>query len=365
MRRLYRLARPAIFRLDPERSHGLSIAALKSGLVPRADTPVDNRLRVSVAGIGFPNPLGLAAGYDKNAEVPDAALRLGFGFAEVGTITPKPQEGNPRPRVFRITAKEAIINRLGFNNQGHAEAFARLSARARKPGIVGVNVGANKDAIDRVADYVEGINVFAPVASYLTINISSPNTPGLRALQSGSELDRLLRSAVAARDGYAALSGTAKTPLFLKVAPDLTEEQIEEIAGEVTRRGIDGMIVSNTTLSREGVTGLPDATEAGGLSGAPLAARATYVLARFRKALGPDMPLIGVGGIDSAAEAIRRIEAGADLLQLYTALVYHGPELPGAILRGILRYLDRAGIDSLRELRDRGVDAVLANPPAT
>ncbi|MEF2552054.1 quinone-dependent dihydroorotate dehydrogenase [Aurantimonas sp. A2-1-M11] len=363
MKHLYRLARPAIFRLDPERSHGLSIAALKSGLVPRTDVPVDNRLRCQVAGLGFPNPLGLGAGYDKNAEVPDAALRLGFGFAEVGTITPQPQEGSPRPRVFRITQAEAIINRLGFNNQGHAEAFERLAARTRKPGIVGVNVGANKDAIDRVADYVEGINVFAPVASYLTINVSSPNTPGLRALQGGSELDRLLRSAVAARDGYAALSGMAKTPLFLKVAPDLSNAQIDEIAGEVTRRGVDGMIVSNTTLSRVGVTGLPDATEAGGLSGPPLADRATYVLARFRRALGPDIPLIGVGGIDSTAQAIRRIEAGADLLQLYTALVYHGPDLPSRILAGMLRYLDRSGIDHLRDLRDRGIDEILASPP--
>ncbi|MBB4003893.1 quinone-dependent dihydroorotate dehydrogenase [Aurantimonas endophytica] len=363
MKRLYQLARPAIFRLDPERAHGLSLAALKRGLVPRVNVPVDDRLRVKVAGIAFPNPLGLAAGYDKNAEVPDAALRLGFGFAEVGTLTPQPQEGNPKPRIFRLEKQHAVINRLGFNNEGHADAAERLEARARKLGIIGVNVGANKDSDDRVADYVEGVNRFEALASYLTINISSPNTPGLRAFQSGSELDRLLVAVIAARDGYAALSATARKPLFVKVAPDLAPGQVEEIAAAVIKRKVDGLIVSNTTLSRPDLGADPHLHEAGGLSGRPLMALSTYVLAQFRKALGADFPLIGVGGVDSAATAVRKIEAGADLVQLYTGLVYGGPELPARILTGMLRHLERTGTSHIADIRDTRVDEILASPP--
>ncbi|MEF2072215.1 quinone-dependent dihydroorotate dehydrogenase [Consotaella aegiceratis] len=359
MDRLYRLGRPLLFQLDPERAHRLSILALKQGLVPRTNVPVDARLHTTVAGIAFPNPLGLAAGYDKNAEVPDAAMGLGFGFVEVGTVTPRPQEGNSKPRIFRLPPAGAMINRLGFNNEGHAEALERLTARRRKAGIVGVNIGANKDSADRVQDYVDGISLFEPVADYLTVNISSPNTPGLRDLQSGSDLDRLLESVAAARDGFAAMAATTPKPLFLKVAPDLTEEQIEEIAKASVRHKVDGLVVSNTTLSRPDIAGLTHAGETGGLSGRPLFALSTWALAAFRKALGPAMPLIGVGGVDSAEAALAKIAAGADLVQLYTAMVYAGPGLPVQILKGLLAHLDETGIDNLAELRDSEVDAVL------
>ena len=362
MTRFYRLAKPVLFRLDPERAHRLSLRALKLGVVPTGAIPNDARLRCTIAGVSFPNPLGLAAGYDKNAEAPDGALRLGFGFVEMGTVTPQPQEGNPTPRVFRIAGANAIINRLGFNNEGHAEMLERLNARRRKPGLVGVNIGAGKESSDRVADYVEGIHAFSSIASYLTVNISSPNTPGLRDLQSGDELTRLLASVVAARDGAAALAGRNPTPLFLKVAPDLDSGQVEDIAAAAKSSGIDGLIVSNTTLSRTGVANLPDGREAGGLSGRPLMDRSTYVLAQFRRAVGPDFPLIGVGGVESARTTLRKMEAGADLVQLYTALVYGGPQLPSRILRGMVRYLDKSGADTIAAIRDTKVDEILSGP---
>ena len=362
MTRFYRLAKPVLFRLDPERAHWLSLRALTFGVVPTGDIPTDPRLRRTVAGLSFPNPLGLAAGYDKNAEAPDGALRLGFGFIEVGTVTPQPQAGNPTPRVFRITGANAIINRLGFNNDGHAEVLERLNARRRKPGLVGVNIGANKDSRDRLADYVEGIHAFASIASYLTVNVSSPNTPGLRDFQSGKELDRLLSHVVAARNGAAALAGRNPTPLFLKVAPDLAADQVEEIAAAAKSSGIDGLIVANTTLSRTGVANLQDGREAGGLSGRPLMDRSTYVLAQFRRAVGPDFPLIGVGGVESAKTSLRKMEAGADLVQMYTALIYAGPQLPGRILRGMVRYLDKLGSDSIAAIRDSKVDEILSGP---
>jgi len=361
---LYDIARPLLFKLDAEKAHGLSIAALKRGVLPRVDIPIDSRLRTTVAGLSFPNPLGLAAGYDKNAEVPDAVLRLGFGFTEVGTITPLPQTGNPTPRIFRLPAAGAVINRLGFNNEGAAEAYERLQLRQRKSGIVGVNVGANKDATDRIQDYVEGISRFEPLASYLTVNISSPNTPGLRQLQTGDDLDRLLSAVVAARNGFAGLSAKARTPIFLKVAPDLDREQIAAIARAVASHGIDGLIVSNTTLSRAGLsTTLPNRNEAGGLSGRPLFRRSTYVLAAFRRALGPDVALIGASGVDSAKTALAKVEAGADLVQIYTGLVYGGPRLPTKILAGMSHFMDLNGVGSLAEIRDRRVDAVLAAGP--
>ncbi|WP_152044918.1 quinone-dependent dihydroorotate dehydrogenase [Aureimonas psammosilenae] len=364
MSRAYSLARPLLFRLAPEKAHRLSIQALKNGLVPRIDVPIDSRLRVSVAGIAFPNPLGLAAGYDKDAEVPDAVLRLGFGFAEVGTLTPQPQRGNPIPRVFRLPEEGALINRLGFNNEGHADAYERLDARRRKPGIVGVNIGANKDSADRVADYVAGISRFEPVASYLTVNISSPNTPGLRKLQSGEDLDRLLDAVMAARNGYAAMTATPRKPVFVKVAPDLERDDIASIAHAVSDHGVDGLIVSNTTIRREGLrTDLPHRDEAGGLSGRPLFRRSTYVLAAFRRALGPDFALIGVGGIDNAARAIEKIEAGADLLQMYTGLVYGGWTLPTRILADISQHMDLNGIRHVSEMRCRRTDAILSAGP--
>jgi dihydroorotate dehydrogenase len=363
MSRSYSLARPALFALDPERAHTLSLLALKSRAFAPRNLNVDPRLRVSVAGISFPNPLGLAAGYDKNAEVPDAALRLGFGFVEVGTVTPLPQPGNDKPRIFRLPEARAVINRLGFNNEGHAEAAARLEKRKRKAGLVGVNIGANKDSADRIDDYVTGIHRFESMASYLTVNISSPNTPGLRKLQGAEDLDRLLAAVMAARSGAAAIAASRPCPVFLKVAPDLSFAEIGGIADAARRHKIDGLIVSNTTLSREGVEGRRSASEAGGLSGRPLMARSTYVLAAFRRALGADMPLIGVGGVESARTALAKIEAGADLVQLYTALVYEGPSLPKRILDGMSRYLDKSGLKSIGELRGVKVDEILDRPP--
>lgn len=356
MTALYRLARPALFRMDPEKAHDLSIRALKMGLATGGRIPVDDRLRVKVAGLSFPNPLGLAAGYDKNAEVPDQLLRLGFGFVEVGTLTPQPQDGNPKPRLFRLKRYEAVINRFGFNNCGHADGVERLAERSRKAGIVGVNIGANKNAADRVADYVEGVASFAPLASYLTVNVSSPNTPGLRDLQATKELDRLLEHVIAARNGESAVSASPKVPVFLKVAPDLSKTQIAEIATTARRRKIDGLIVSNTTLSRAGVETHVAAKETGGLSGRPLRSRATAVLAHFRRALGPNMPLIGVGGVSDVASLIEKIEAGADLVQIYTALVYGGPGLPSVILNDLLRYLKRNELSGIAALRDRRTD---------
>ncbi|MCU0790978.1 MAG: quinone-dependent dihydroorotate dehydrogenase [Nitratireductor sp.] len=342
------LGRDILFRFDPETAHGLSIKALKSGLVPAAPAS-DPRLAVRLAGLDFSNPVGLAAGYDKNAEVPDAILRLGFGFAEAGTITPRAQPGNPKPRIFRLAAQEAVINRLGFNNEGHAAALVRLKARAGRPGIVGVNIGANKDAADFAADYVAGIEAFWNVASYFTANISSPNTPGLRNLQAGEALQALLERVLGKRDELAARTKLAR-PVFLKIAPDLDRGQIEEIAGVVSASTLDGIIISNTTVGREGVEGSPHASEAGGLSGKPLFERSTIVLARMRQLLGPDLPIIGVGGIDSAQTAIAKLEAGANLVQLYTGMVYRGPGIACEIRKGLLEAVEARGLDSVSGL---------------
>ena len=350
-----RIGTAALRRLDPETAHGLSIRALAAGLVPAAAPVADPRLAVSVAGLDFPNPLGMAAGYDKNGEAPDALLKLGFGFVEIGTVTPLPQPGNARPRVFRLSGDAAIINRLGFNNQGHEAMLARLRTR-RGAGIVGVNIGANKDSADRVGDYALGVARFAELASYLTINISSPNTPGLRSLQNREALADLLTRVTGAR-----AEARSDTPLLLKIAPDLSEREIEEIAEEVIARRIDGVIVSNTTLSRDGLADAR-ASEAGGLSGRPLFARSTSVLARMRKLVGPDLPLIGVGGVASARDAADKIEAGADLVQLYTAMVYAGPGLPAEIVAGLGRIVADAGLDSISDLRDRAVDAWSRRP---
>jgi dihydroorotate dehydrogenase len=346
---VFDIARRALFMLEPETAHGASIAALKSGLVPACRLPADPRLAVTVAGLRFPNPLGLAAGYDKNAEVPQAILRLGFGFTEVGTLTPKPQAGNPRPRIFRLVEDEAVINRLGFNNEGHEAALRRLSA-PRGEGIVGVNIGANKDTADRIGDYVAGIRRFAGLASYFTINISSPNTPGLRDLQARDSLAALLSATLGARDEEALRHGRG-VPVFLKIAPDLTEEGMDDIAAEILSHRLDGLIVSNTTLARDGLTDRQQANEAGGLSGKPLFRRSTAVLARMRKRIGNTLPIIGVGGISSAETALEKIRAGADLVQLYSSMVYGGPGLPGEIVKGLSRSLDRLGVASISELR--------------
>lgn len=350
-----------LFRFSPETAHGLSIAALKAGLGGCFDAGFDPRLATTVCGLTFPNPLGMAAGYDKNGEVPDALLRLGFGFAEVGTVTPLAQPGNPKPRIFRLPQDRGVINRLGFNNEGHAACLARLKARADRGGIVGVNIGANKDSADRVADYVRGVETFAPLASYLTVNVSSPNTPGLRNLQSRESLGDLLARVKAARDASAVAAGKAP-PIFLKVAPDLSEAEMDDIAAEVLDKGTDGLIVSNTTLARDGLSDTTMAGEAGGLSGRPVFRRSTAVLAKLRKRVGPSLPIIGVGGVEDAETALEKIRAGADLVQLYSCMIYGGPGLPRRILEGLSARLDRDGIDHLSTLRDTGLEQWASTP---
>lgn len=339
---LYTMLRPLLFTLDAERAHRATIRALR--LKPVAAPPAaDARLASEVAGLRFPNPVGLAAGFDKDAQVPDAMLGLGFGFVEVGTLTPFPQAGNPRPRLFRLVEDEAVINRMGFNNGGQAAAYERLLRRNRRPGIVGINIGANKDATDRIADYAHGVQVMAGLARYLTVNISSPNTPGLRALQDRGALDALLAAVMDAR----AASG-ATPPIFLKVAPDLEPADIDDIAELASAHRLDGLIVSNTTISRPPLRSRHGG-EGGGLSGAPLRDLAQQRLADFRKATGGAMPLIAVGGIASADDAYARIRAGASLVQLYSALVYAGPGLARRINRGLVKLLDRDGFDTIGE----------------
>lgn len=344
------LGRKGLFLFDPETAHGLSIAALKTGVVPACPAKADPRLSQTIAGLTFPNPLGMAAGYDKNAEVPEALIRLGFGFTEIGTVTPRAQEGNPKPRIFRLVEDDAVINRLGFNNAGHAAAFERLKA-CRRDALIGVNIGANKDSTDRIADYVAGIRTFYGVARYFTANISSPNTPGLRDLQAKESLDALLYAVLAARAEEAARSGR-QVPVFLKIAPDLTEEGLDDIAEVALAHPLDGLIVSNTTLSREGLRNTQHAGEVGGLSGKPLFEKSTTVLAKMRRRVGEALPLIGVGGASSAETAAEKIRAGADLVQLYSCMVYAGPGLAGEIVGGLSRICDREQVSSIRALRD-------------
>lgn len=331
--RIARVAQPFLQAVDPERAHDLTIEALRLGLHPRQRVGDDPALAVALWDLHFPNPLGMAAGFDKNGVVPDALLAMGMGFAEAGTVTPLPQDGNPRPRVFRLKDERAVINRLGFNNEGHEAMRKRLLARRGRGGIVGVNVGANKDSDDRTADYVAGIRLFADLASYFTVNISSPNTPGLRDLQQSAALDDLLARVLEARDAEAQANGR-KVPVALKIAPDIDEAAMDDIAAVLARRGPDALIVSNTTLSRPGVGGHEHAGEAGGLSGRPLFERSTAVLARMRMRLDDAMPIIGVGGIDDARSAYEKIRAGATLIQLYTGLIYGGFELIGEIKSG-------------------------------
>ncbi len=346
--------RKALFTLDPETAHGISIKGLKSGLLPICPPATDPRLAVDVAGLHFANPLGLAAGYDKNAEVPAEILKLGFGLTEIGTVTPRPQDGNPKPRLFRLVNDMAVINRMGFNNEGHAAVLARLKRLDSKL-MVGVNIGANKDSEDRVADYVAGIRTFYGVARYFTANISSPNTPGLRNLQDRESLDVLLAAVLGARDEEAAKAGK-HIPVFLKIAPDMTEEGLDDIAEVALARQLDGLIVSNTTLKRDGLTETRYAGEAGGLSGKPLFELSTTALAKMRKRVGVDMPIIGAGGISDAQTAAEKIRAGADLVQFYSCMVYEGPGMARDILRGLSALADREGFSSIREIRDARVD---------
>jgi dihydroorotate dehydrogenase len=337
---LYRLARPFAFALDAETAHRATIAALKAAPVRRTPS-FDPMLTTSVAGLGFPSPVGLAAGFDKDAEVASAMLGLGFGFVEVGTLTPRPQIGNPRPRLFRLAEDRAVINRMGFNNKGQSDAQRRLATRDRRRGVVGVNVGANKDSPDRIADYVAGVGAMTDVADYLTVNISSPNTPGLRSLQAGGELDELLAAVMSARI-------VGGPPVFLKVAPDLEPGDHERIARAAIERGIDALIVANTTVSRPPLKSR-FAGEAGGLSGAPLRDLAYDQLKRFRAVVKSELPLIAVGGIASADDAWARITAGASLVQLYSAMVYEGPGLALRIARGLAERVKRAGFASIGE----------------
>ncbi len=344
---LFGLARPVLFLMSPEEAHDLTLASLEAGLYPRAAAPDDPTLRVEIAGLAFPNPLSIAAGFDKDGRVPDAILSMGCGFAEVGTVTPSPQPGNPRPRVFRLVEDGALINRLGFNNGGHAAALARLERRPAR-GIVGVNIGANKDAEDRVADYVAGIETFSAVASYFTVNISSPNTPGLRDLEAPEALGALLARVMAARN-RAVASGKPRRPVFVKLSPDLAEADLAPVVAGLIAHDVDGVAVSNTTLARPG---LRDASsqQAGGLSGRPLFHRSTVFLARVYEATGGKIPLIGIGGIDSGRAALDKIEAGASLLQLYTGLVYEGPELIPAIKHYLVAAARLARVRSVGQL---------------
>lgn len=336
---LYKLIRPALFALDAERAHVLALRLLK--LSPSRRAPRAGGLAVDVAGLTFPNPVGMAAGFDKDAHIPDALLGLGFGFAEVGSITPLPQEGNPRPRLFRLEKDRAIINRMGFNNGGALAAIERLERRDRSRGIVGVNIGANKDSSDRIGDYAKMARSMAPFASYLAVNISSPNTPGLRALQDESALGDLLDAVKEAR-------GERGPPIFLKVAPDLEPADIDAIARIAMERRIGALIVSNTTLSRPDLVSR-HAEEAGGLSGEPLRALALQRLRDFRAATGGGLPLVGVGGVRSAADAWARIRAGASLVQVYSAMIYEGPGMPRRITRRLRRLMKRDGFNSIAE----------------
>jgi dihydroorotate dehydrogenase len=338
---MYALIRPALFFADAETAHGLSLAALKLLPMPAA-APPHIALQQRIAGLDFPNPVGLAPGYDKNAEVPAAILRLGFGFTEVGTLTPRPQSGNPRPRLFRLVPDRAVINRMGFNNDGQGAAIERLKKLRRDPhaGPLGINIGANKDSVDRIGDYVAGVMAMAPFADYLTVNISSPNTPGLRALQDRQALDDLLAAVMAARK--------RTTPVFLKVAPDLEPADIDDIVEISIKHDLAALIVSNTTISRPPLKSRY-AGESGGLSGAPLRDLAQQRLRDFRKSSGGRIPLIGVGGIASAEDAYARIRSGASLIQLYSALVYEGPGLAKTINQGLLALLKRDGLDSIAD----------------
>lgn len=354
------LTLPLLRRLDPEDAHRLAIAGLRL-LPPGKPRASDPKLAVRAFGLNFPNPVGMAAGFDKNAEAPDALLKLGFGFVEIGSVTPKPQEGNPRPRLFRLEEDSGVINRMGFNNDGAEAVLRRLAARARLGGIVGVNVGANKDSADRTADYVRLIELFAPVASYFTVNISSPNTPGLRNLQQAAALDDLLARVIDARERVRKNAGDS--PLLLKVAPDLTLQELDDVVHIARSRRVDGMIVANTTLSRPAtLRETAKAKEQGGLSGRPLLRLSTRMVAETYVRAEGAFPLIGVGGIDSGGAALMKIRAGATLIQLYSSLVYKGLGLVEDIKADLVSTLRRTGRDSLTEIVGADAATITAEP---
>ena len=340
------LTREALLRMDPETAHGATINALRLGLAPEQDRPDPPELRTSLCGLELSNPIGMAAGFDKNGEVPRPLARMGFGMVEIGTVTPRPQAGNPQPRLFRIPEAEGIVNRMGFNNDGHEAVLARLR-RVRVGAALGVNIGANKQSEDFVADYVAGVTRFAEVADYLTVNISSPNTPGLRDLQATEALRRLLGAVLEAR-----ARASVRVPLLLKLAPDLDETALDEIAAVIATTDLDGLIVSNTTISRDPVAGMENASEAGGLSGKPLFDLATRRLAQLRQRVGT-LPIVGVGGIHSPESAVAKFEAGADAIQLYSALVFGGLDLLDRIKRGLVAAVRATGGHSVADLSGR------------
>jgi dihydroorotate dehydrogenase len=322
------LTRDGLLKLDPEVAHRTTINALRLGLAPEHTSADPPELVTTLCGLELKNPVGMAAGFDKNGEVPKPLAKMGFGMVEVGTVTPRPQQGNDRPRLFRVAGAEGVINRMGFNNEGHEAVFARLKG-AHVGAILGVNIGANKDSEDFVADYVLGVTRFSEVADYLTVNVSSPNTPGLRNLQAGEALQRLLGAVLKARS-----KARVRVPVFLKLAPDLDLKQLDEIATVIAGTDLDGLIVSNTTVGREMVAGMENADQSGGLSGKPLFDLATRRLAQMRQRVGT-LPIIGVGGIHSPATAVQKFEAGADAIQLYSALVFGGLDLLERIKRGL------------------------------
>ena len=352
------LSLPLLRWIDAEDAHRLAIQGLKF-LPPiklRADDP---KLAVRAFGLNFPNPVGMAAGFDKNAEVPDALLRLGFGFVEIGTVTPKPQSGNPRPRLFRLERDEAVVNRMGFNNDGAEAVLRRLASRANLGGIVGVNVGANKDSPDRVGDYVKLIETFAPVAGYFTVNVSSPNTPGLRNMQQGHILDDLLSKVLDARDRVREQAGD--TPVLLKIAPDLSLAELDEVVHVARSRRVDGMIVANTTVARPStLRETSRAKEQGGLSGRPLFRLSTRMVAETYVRVEGAFPLVGVGGIDSGGAALTKIRAGASLVQVYSPLVYKGLGLVEDIKNDLAATLLRTDHESLSEIVGADAAAITA-----
>lgn len=341
------LTMPLLRLLPPETAHDLTIRLLACGLAPRLRADGDPILRTSLWGRDFPNPVGLAAGFDKNALAYRAILGLGFGFTEIGTVTPRPQAGNPKPRLFRLAEDGAVINRMGFNNDGIDAVLPRL--RGPRSGILGINIGKNKDSTDAVEDYVTGATAFAPLADYLVVNVSSPNTPGLRDLQRREPFLELARAVRAARDAACAKAGRTPPPLLLKIAPDLDGGQIEDVAEVAVGAPADGLIVSNTTIARPDSLRSPHHAEAGGLSGAPLFESSTAVLRRISALTQGRLPLIGVGGIASGDQAYAKIRAGASLVQLYSALVYHGPGLLGRIRRDLAVRLRADGFSSVTE----------------
>ena len=347
---MWSLAAPLLHRLGPERAHGLALWALERGLAVGRAEPDDPVLAVELWGRRFANPIGLAAGFDKDARAPVQALRLGFGFVEIGSVTPRPQPGNPRPRLFRLSEDRAVINRMGFNSGGHAAAAARLRRLGPRPGPIAVNLGANKDSADPAADYAQGVAAFAGLADLFVVNVSSPNTPGLRELQRVERLRGLLAGVLAARDDAA-----RGTPVLVKLAPDLDDAALSQIAEAALAAPVDGAILGNTTVARPAALRSPQASEAGGLSGRPLFETSTDRLRAFRRLVGPGMPLVGVGGVESGAGAYAKIRAGASLVELYSALIFDGPPLVGRIKRELAALLRRDGFGSVSEAV--GVDA--------